>query len=64
MKTLLLRPGALRAFFLLVLCLPTASSLWAQAAGSGTVRGRVFNPVNGEYVRNAEIRLEGTNRVA
>ncbi|MDP3069596.1 MAG: TonB-dependent receptor [Opitutaceae bacterium] len=35
----------------------------AQAADSGTIRGRVFNPVSQEYVRNAEVRLEGTNQV-
>ncbi len=34
------------------------------AAGVGSVRGRVFNPSTGEYVRNAEIRLKGTERVA
>jgi len=24
---------------------------------------RVFNPINREYVRNAEVRLEGTNQI-
>jgi TonB-dependent receptor len=33
-------------------------------ASTGTVRGRVFNPVSKEYVRNAEVRLEGTQQVA
>ena len=37
-------------------------SLHAQA-GTGTVQGRVFNPVSKEYVRNAEVRLEGTQEV-
>jgi iron complex outermembrane receptor protein len=36
----------------------------AQAPGTGRVSGRIFNPSTGEYVRNAEIRLQGTERVA
>jgi iron complex outermembrane receptor protein len=35
----------------------------AQTAPTGTVTGRVFNPVSKEYVGNAEIRLEGTTQV-
>ena len=35
----------------------------AQSAGTGSVQGRVFNPVSKEYVRNAEVRLEGTPQV-
>lgn len=31
-----------------------------QQIGSGGVRGRVLNTATGEYVRNAEIRVEGT----
>jgi len=39
--------------------------LSAQSApATGSVQGRVFNPSTGEYVRNAEIRLKGTERVA
>ena len=38
-------------------------SLPAQTAGTGSVQGRVFNPVAKEYVRNAEVRLEGTNQI-
>ena len=34
-----------------------------QAIGSGVVRGRVLNTATGEYVRNAEIRVEGTQIV-
>ena len=30
------------------------------SVGNGMVRGRVFNTVTGEYLRNAEIRVEGT----
>lgn len=36
----------------------------AQAAGTGVIQGRVFNPATKEYVRNAEIKVEGTNIVA
>jgi iron complex outermembrane recepter protein len=36
---------------------------FAQVAGTGTIQGRVFNPVTQDYVGNAEIRLEGTNQI-
>lgn len=39
-------------------------SLSAQTAGTGNVQGRIYNPANQEYVRNAEVRLEGTPQVA
>lgn len=35
-------------------------ALQAQA-NLGTISGRVFNPATGEYMRNAEVRIEGTN---
>jgi iron complex outermembrane recepter protein len=35
----------------------------AQSASTGIVQGRVFNPSSQEYIRNAEVRLEGTNQV-
>ena len=37
------------------------SSAHAQTSGTGTLSGRVFNPATNEYVRNAEIQVEGTN---
>src|SRR5689334_10367895 len=40
-----------------------ALCLRAQTGGTGTIQGRVFNPVSKEYVRNAEVRLEGTQQV-
>lgn len=54
-------------------CLPTflavalgwllsVAALRAQSA-TGVVQGRVINPISKEYVRNAEVRLEGTNQV-
>ncbi|HEY1110083.1 MAG TPA: carboxypeptidase regulatory-like domain-containing protein, partial [Opitutaceae bacterium] len=47
---------------LLVSILLVPGRLVAQA-GTGSIQGRILNPVSGEYVRNAEIRLEGTNKV-
>ena len=38
--------------------------LVAFAAEFGRVQGRVFNPATGAYVRDAEVRLTGTERVA
>lgn len=34
----------------------------AQSADSGTIVGRVYKPGTGEYVRNAEVRISGSNR--
>jgi iron complex outermembrane recepter protein len=39
------------------------SSIQAQTAGTGSIQGRVFNPVSKDYVRNAEVRLQGTEQV-
>lgn len=41
-----------------------AGSLHGQTPAAGTIQGRVYNPVAREYVRNAEVRLQGTNQVA
>ncbi len=49
---------ALPALLLAVVC-PTS----AQPA-TGTISGRIFNPATGEYVRNAEVTIPGTNLVA
>jgi iron complex outermembrane recepter protein len=35
----------------------------AQGPATGTVMGRVFNPSAKEYVRDAEVKLEGTSQV-
>jgi hypothetical protein len=58
-----LLPAAVRplAGFLCAVSLCPASS--AQNSGTGTVEGRIFNPATGEYVRNAEIRAQGTDRI-
>lgn len=34
----------------------------AQSGGTGTIQGRVFNPATKDYVRDAEVRLEGTQQ--
>jgi iron complex outermembrane receptor protein len=43
---------------------PGPSSGGQAQAGAGVVRGRILNTATGEYVRNAEIRVEGTTIVA
>src|SRR5512147_992600 len=48
----------------LALSLALAGALSAQTAPTGTITGRVFNPATGEYVRNAEISVVGTNQSA
>src|SRR4051794_4116288 len=40
------------------------SSVLAQSAATGLVTGRVINPTTGEYIRNVEVRIEGTQQVA
>jgi len=53
------------AWILLVACVSAlGAALSAQTAGTGRVTGRIFNPATGEYMRNAEIRLEGSERIA
>ena len=54
-----LRPF-LTCFALLLAALSSSSSL-AQTAATGAIQGRVFNPATQQYVRNAEIQIEGTN---
>ena len=41
-----------------------ASPINSTSADRGMIRGRVFNPTTGEYIRNAEIRADGTPLVA
>jgi iron complex outermembrane receptor protein len=45
------------------LCLLSAVAQ-AQSASTGAITGRVFNPVTKEYVRNAEVRVEGADQFA
>ncbi len=51
-----------------VLLLAVAATLLARslaaADNTGTISGRIVNPVTGEYVRNAEIAIRGTSLTA
>src|SRR5207247_870393 len=40
------------------------ATLSAQVAANSRISGRIFNPATQQYVRNAEIRVEGTDLVA
>src|SRR5690349_15745654 len=52
-------------FLLGLLAVFCACGAWAQVAGgTGTITGRVLNAATKGYVRNAEVRVEGTNLVA
>jgi iron complex outermembrane receptor protein len=52
------------AAFALLLALFATAALAQSRTGTGAIAGRVFNPATQEYVRNAEVRVEGTNLVA
>ncbi len=45
------------------LMLAATASFAAPTSGAGSIQGRVFNPVSKDYVRNAQVRIEGTDRV-
>lgn len=47
----------------LLLVVAFAGAVRAQSAAPGTITGRVFNSATKEYVRNAEVRIAGTNLV-
>src|SRR5258708_35199016 len=51
----------LQLLFGVSLALTLVLSLAAQTPGTGTITGHVFNSVNKEYVRDAEVHVEGTN---
>jgi len=42
--------------------LATVLAAQAQTAASGTIQGRVFNPATKDYIRNAEVRLNGSSQ--
>jgi iron complex outermembrane recepter protein len=53
------RPAFAAAFcILLFLCAPILAL--AQSSGTGSITGRVLNPLTGEYLRNATVSVEGT----
>src|SRR4051812_4463526 len=49
-----------RPFAALAAVVLAAVPLLAQT-GTGTVSGRIFTPANGEYIRNVEVSVAGTN---
>jgi iron complex outermembrane recepter protein len=49
--------------FVAFACCWLAGTLALHAQGTGTIQGRVYNPTTQQYVRNAEVRIEGTNQV-
>src|SRR5688500_2299860 len=51
-------------YFALCAALWTAGTALAQSAGAGMIAGRVFNAATNSYVRNAEVRVEGTSVIA
>ena len=57
-----IRTAASRLFAAGCLLLSTSAVAPAQPAPTGTITGRVYNPAAQEYVRNAEVRIEGSDR--
>jgi iron complex outermembrane receptor protein len=57
------RPTWLQFIALAGCWLAAALTSVAQTTGAGSIQGRVFNPISQEYVRNAEVRLTGSNQV-
>ena len=61
-------PLPLRAHFRIAFTLACISlGAWcarAQAPATGSITGRVFNPSDGEYVKDAEIAVQGTSLLA
>jgi iron complex outermembrane recepter protein len=50
-----------RLLTLLFTCLFGVAWLQAQSVTTGTITGRVYNPATKEYMRNAEVRVAGTD---
>jgi hypothetical protein len=52
-----------RLFLAVSLLLASAHYSLAQTSsqGTGSIKGRVYNAVNNEYVRDADVHVEGTN---
>lgn len=52
-----------------LLCFPVvgfallAATAFGQPAATGVITGRIFNPSTGEYLRNAEIRIQESGRM-
>ena len=59
-----LPPLLRRTLVLLVTALSGVTAAPAPAATAGVVQGRVYNPATQQYVKDAEVRLEGTAQLA
>jgi hypothetical protein len=55
----LVRRAALSA----ILFFSMALSAFVQPAGTGSIVGWIFNPLMGECIRNAEVRVQGTDGI-
>jgi iron complex outermembrane recepter protein len=53
----------LRRFWLRFVFVGGCMGVTALSADTGSIQGRVYNPVAKEYVRNAEVRLQGSDRI-
>jgi len=59
------KPSAFRRIIALgAAALAASIPVHAQSPATGRIVGRIFNPATKEYVRNAEIAVQGTNLVA
>src|SRR5687768_4092245 len=58
----ILRVNGARVWFAFLFLALGIATLPAQNA-TGRITGRVFNPATRDYVRNAQVRIEGTERV-
>ena len=50
--------------FLLLLLVSAWLETAVRAQSTGAISGRILNPATGEYIRNAEIRIAGTQQIA
>ncbi|HEY1107637.1 MAG TPA: TonB-dependent receptor, partial [Opitutaceae bacterium] len=57
-------PAVYKSVAPLALSLGLAAAALAQAPQTGVISGRVYNPATGEYVRSAEVRIQGTDQIA
>ena len=62
MTTSFSNPLRLARWIVAALTLVTTMRVSAQTPATGSIEGRVFDPRRGEYVENARITLEGTER--
>ncbi|MEY4940522.1 MAG: hypothetical protein RIQ93_2257 [Verrucomicrobiota bacterium] len=59
-----LRRCLLQAIASIAACAALLSISFAQSGSTGAIEGRVFNPLTGTYLNNAEVRIQGTATIA